>query len=473
MRQLSFILLFVLLVISVQAVARDSSRVDVPGTGISIIPPEGFTRAERFAGFLRESANSSIMVTEIPAPCSKLASGFTKEALAEKGMILISSSDCTIDGRKGILLSVRQEARGETFLKWILVAGDETLTATIVATFPECLKEDLSDSLKAALQSARFSEKKSSDPWEGMTFRVKEAGDLKRATRLGNNILLTREGKFPAASPEDPVLLVGASISQNMPIEKRKDFAIGRLSAVEEVKDVSVEKVQEVTIDDLNGYEIVGAGKDRKSGAALLVYETILFEERDYYIIFGYAGLDRRSTWLKIFREVSQSFKRTGQDKPGSEKISLPITESRFLSGLAYPGSQDVTDREIASLNYQGKNSDTVKASGYKLPIAWNRMWIFKTSDPVSRVLAFYKEKLPGASLDYTEKLGEISIDSYIRENTGSCIIKLTPPDSKPFSKDAQTNGRCVYPAENFTLFIERAEDGATEITMDEWVLVE
>jgi hypothetical protein len=39
---------------------------------------------------MNDETSSSIVVTEIPAPYSEMAAGFTKEALATKGMNLLS-----------------------------------------------------------------------------------------------------------------------------------------------------------------------------------------------------------------------------------------------------------------------------------------------------------------------------------------------------------------------------------------------
>ncbi len=52
--------------------------VKVPGTKVRLVPPTGLKPSERFPGFWDEETNSSIVITEMPAPYSEIATGFTK-----------------------------------------------------------------------------------------------------------------------------------------------------------------------------------------------------------------------------------------------------------------------------------------------------------------------------------------------------------------------------------------------------------
>ena len=45
--------------------------VTVPGTSVSLEPPEGMVPATRFAGFESKSEEASILLVEMPAPLSQ------------------------------------------------------------------------------------------------------------------------------------------------------------------------------------------------------------------------------------------------------------------------------------------------------------------------------------------------------------------------------------------------------------------
>src|SRR5215468_10554391 len=70
--------------------------IKVPGTKVSLVPPDGLKPSDQFPGFLDEETSSSIMITELPAPYSEMANGFTKEALGARGMNLFSRKDISL-----------------------------------------------------------------------------------------------------------------------------------------------------------------------------------------------------------------------------------------------------------------------------------------------------------------------------------------------------------------------------------------
>lgn len=176
----------------------------VAGTKISLIPPQGFISATRFPGFQQQSTNSSIVVTEMPAPISELTSGLTNsEALAKKGMVLLQKQPVTVDRKDAILLKVQQSAYGTDFNKWILLLGNQTESVLITATFPQ-LASKYSEDLKHSLLTVQWHHNQT--PTDNLLFSLKETGDLKLAQKLVNGLIYTKNGVFPARSINDPLL---------------------------------------------------------------------------------------------------------------------------------------------------------------------------------------------------------------------------------------------------------------------------
>src|SRR5262245_26714253 len=65
-----------------------SALVKVPGTKVSLVPPDGLKLSERFPGFWDEETGLSISIMEMPSPYSEIIKGFTKETLNANGMRL-------------------------------------------------------------------------------------------------------------------------------------------------------------------------------------------------------------------------------------------------------------------------------------------------------------------------------------------------------------------------------------------------
>jgi hypothetical protein len=111
------------------AALAQGERVALPGTGISLVPPQGFVQPEEFIGLLDPEAGTSIIVTVAePAAYEELLPVFTSvedaaEFFSGQGLQIdatfsVSSPDGTIPYLRGT-----QEANGVTVGKWIGLAG--------------------------------------------------------------------------------------------------------------------------------------------------------------------------------------------------------------------------------------------------------------------------------------------------------------------------------------------------------------
>jgi hypothetical protein len=129
----------------------------IPGTKISMVPPDSFVLAQKFSGFQHNESGSSIMVTELPAPFQAMTNAFTKEALQAKGMELLGKEQITVASTPGLIFFVRQTANNLVYLKQILVFGDSTHTTLINGIYPEKYKETLEGKIKASLRTAHAS----------------------------------------------------------------------------------------------------------------------------------------------------------------------------------------------------------------------------------------------------------------------------------------------------------------------------
>src|SRR5689334_3727314 len=131
----------ILLFISIVANAQSGRPVPIPGTKYSLVPPEGFEAATSFSGFQDKATGSSIMISEIPAPYQQMADGFTAEALKSRGMTLVSKDVIDFNKARATYFKVTQQANGVTYLKDILVFGNEQHTVLVNGIYPEASKQ--------------------------------------------------------------------------------------------------------------------------------------------------------------------------------------------------------------------------------------------------------------------------------------------------------------------------------------------
>ncbi len=292
----------------------------IQGTKVAIEPPDGFVEAAQFPGYMMESTGSSIMVTPIPGgPFAEVSKGFTPSALATRGMKLIKKEEAKVGAVEGILIHASQRAYGTEFLKWMLAFGDGTETTLVVATFPKQFEEQLSENLKRAVLSVEWQRSLNLDFFEGLTFRVSESGPLKFANKMGNNIFLTKEGVFPQKEEGAPLVIVGASVTQDwkIPSDKRV-FSNQRLRQTNVLGSPEVIEEKNVEIEGLDGYLIFAEGIDRDSGGAMYIEQCLLFTGDGYYIFQALVGKDQKEEFKSNFAEILQSFKRNRGEQDGS-----------------------------------------------------------------------------------------------------------------------------------------------------------
>jgi hypothetical protein len=295
-----------LLLCSPAAASAEQGLVRVAGTQVSVVPPAGFEPAKQFPGFQRIDVGSSLMVTEIPGPFEGVRSGLTKEGLAAQGMTFLSSESARFADAEGVLVHASQEANGTLYRKWIGVFGTPRKTALVAGTFPDAVAADMSEPLKFAVLSARLGEDTDPGLFEGLPFRVQEAGRLKFAGRLANNLMLTVDGKRPPLAPGEPLVVVGPSIS-DVNLEDVKAFAETRVLQTATVEDIRVVTGKAITVGSLRGYELEAQARHSKSGLAMVVYQAILVKGKGYYMLQGLVEASRAAHHLADFRAVLSS----------------------------------------------------------------------------------------------------------------------------------------------------------------------
>lgn len=286
--------------------SQTEKHIKIPGTKCSMIPPEGFVAATNFSGFQDEITGASIMINEIPGPVQSIIDGFTEEALKTKGMSFVKKQKVDLNKAEAVLISVTQSAHGIKYLKEILIFGNTNETILVNGTYPENSKV-IEPKIKEALLSVTYADglpNGNSSEAANFEIDIKET-DFKLVKFVSGNLVYSTDGKIPT---EKPTLIVGNSIA-NIPRENQRQYAEGRIRKLPRGELNVIKEIKEVSIDSLNGYEIVAHGKS-KSGSPELIYLVLLFnKEGHYYIINGRANEDFDKN-LIMYKKIATTFKR-------------------------------------------------------------------------------------------------------------------------------------------------------------------
>ena len=286
------------------AYGQTEKLIKVAGTKCSMIPPSGFVAATTFSGFQNAETGASIMINELPAPYQTLVDGFTEESLKSRGMTLIKKQTIDFKGSKATLISLTQSANGTTYLKQMLVFGNAKGTVLVNGIYPGASKE-IEAQIKQALISTVYNISQNENPLEAATFTIDiKDTDFKLIKYMSGNLLYSTDGKIPT---EKPTLIVGNSIAK-ISSQNQKKYSEERLKKLPRGELNVIKEINEITIDNLKGFEIIANGKT-KDDKAELVYQVMLFNENgDYYIIIGQTK-EEFDKYLQSFKKVAKTFK--------------------------------------------------------------------------------------------------------------------------------------------------------------------
>lgn len=284
-----------------------NNHLNVSGTKISLIPPQGFTKAQNFVGFQQDESGSTIMLMDIPGPFSEVSKGMTKENFLSKGVEVKSIEEYILNGKKGLFLTGEQNAYGKIFSKFVFVFGTENETIMINGAFPNNLME-IGKEIKTSILSTFYDENKKINPFDNVDFEIDTNGtNLIFAKSMSNMLTYNTDGLLPTKSKNNTSLIVGKALS-NVEVEDTKLYAINRLKKMP-FEIVKIENTNEITIDNVSGYEITAIAIDKKTGLEEKVYQVMLFSDNLYYILLGKTNNNFEQNVSEI-KKIVKTFKR-------------------------------------------------------------------------------------------------------------------------------------------------------------------
>lgn len=236
-----------------------------------------------------------------------MTAGFSdKQQLQARGMTLLAHSAIKVDGQQAMLVNVEQSAYGTLFRKWMLVIDRPGATVLIAASFPKT-ESAQGEALKAAILSVTFG--KPGDPADALAFVATPMAPFAVAKIMGQNMILSLEGRFPVKDESDPLMVIGLSASKDLAIPDRKGFAEQRVTHTATVSKVSIDQIVPITIGRLSGYETMANGVNSVSAMPLTIYQVLLFDKSGYTVIQGITPTAQKDKYMPLFRQIANTFK--------------------------------------------------------------------------------------------------------------------------------------------------------------------
>ncbi len=289
----------------------DANYVDVTGTKIKIIPPKGFIKSTSYMGFSHQIAGSSIVITEIPGDVNRNFIGFDKKFLFKSGVIVEEETFYQINGYDALLIKGQQAAYGKTYIRLMLVIGDIYRTYLLSASMLSTSSDKHINEVKTSLLGVIYDPEKKSDITDRFDFTVDVSGTiLKKANLMLSSLTYTDDGNVPSKTSEKTSMTIRKStMTKSVSDDEKKVLCkqLFEMYPLEWVADMKQDP-KTITIGNLSGYEIYSMGKNKELYKMELIYQTVLFDNLDYYVITGitYGKFEEN---LALFKKVTKTFK--------------------------------------------------------------------------------------------------------------------------------------------------------------------
>lgn len=286
-----------------------NDHLQIKGTQVFLIPPEGFSASSNFKGFQNpEDPTSMIMLVEIPGPFSEISAGFNEEQLAANGMTLHKKESIEINAFEGLWINLDQAANGMTFSKHILIYGDSSATTLINGVFVSD-SINLGEGIRQSLLSLVVDPLTVADPRGTLDYTLDETGtDFQFLNVMGNAMLFNRDGLIPTESEDKAMLVVDKSFAQmEFDPSEQENFCIARLDQYPEPYEyLHEEGLEPVEVDGLTGFALYALNSNEEEEA----YQVILFQEGGGYFVFFGSYLTGEEKAKTDILKLIQSFKR-------------------------------------------------------------------------------------------------------------------------------------------------------------------
>ena len=254
----------------------------VPGTTVSLVPIEGWTPADGFAGFVDTEMEASALVAELPAEAhAQLVPLFmdlnlAKASFASQGVDVAELSTLTTEGGVEVpLITGKQSAGGTTFDKWIaLFSGAKTVMVTVQA--PEAAGLDAA-SVEAMVASVVLGDEPSvEEKIAALPFSVEPSEPFRVLdTIAGSGVLMTAGALDVDPDATQPLLIVAMQISESLSRDQQEEVAETLLGQTNGLAGAAIDLRESATFAGGEGILLGGTVGEGEATKRFVQYFTI------------------------------------------------------------------------------------------------------------------------------------------------------------------------------------------------------
>ncbi len=256
-----------------------TASINVEGTRVFMIPPDGFMRGENFIGF-QKGEEALIQVMDLAGGSfASNARSFSLEGFKAKGLTPLEFKELTVDGYKARFAVLKRDSE-VTSLN--LVFGDDSFSVMLIG-FIQGTNESLEKNIKAAMLSATYKKDLEVDPFASTFFSIDDSNsELKFAQSNASMFMYTIGGATDNIQEQPFLMIIPVPFDQS---SKPKESAQSMIASLKE-KGYSDVKTISSSSEKINGYvayETLSSGN--MAGKPVNLFITVITKGENQLII--------------------------------------------------------------------------------------------------------------------------------------------------------------------------------------------
>jgi hypothetical protein len=273
----------------------------VEGTKIYMIIPEDFESVAEMIGFRQIDTDNSLIIRESAGSYKELRQTFLTENLTVRGIKIEEMQKLSLNGDEAMFYRLTQKVHRTVFTKLLLFYGDDDYCVLLSAVMKQQDGKRTEERFKNAMFSIAYKEDNATQILPKGIYLNLDHSSLKFARSFGDAVIYTINGSTSQSALAECSLFVGNG--QKKDKEDKATFAQERFKK-QSKSPITITQQAEVTINGLNGYEMIGTTTIEDKTRWL--HQVLLFQDEKYYILMGSTMQEGK---LVDFQRIAKTFK--------------------------------------------------------------------------------------------------------------------------------------------------------------------
>jgi len=285
---------------------KTSAHVNIPGSRVFIIPPQGFTPSDELPA-IQDGDNGMIEALDlVEGNFYTNAATFNRKSFEDKGIKVLDYSELKVDGYPGKMILAQTPDGAKVYN---LVFGDTTFSVSLMAVYPQS-NDKMGTELQKALQTICYDKSFKIDPFALAVFTLDDSlTHLKFVKYTASVYLYTLNGKTNRQmelSDDNPIFMVIPLPAESTMPEIIADIMLSKLRE----KGTTVLSMENAVTGKTNGFpsfqrEVYAMIQDKKT----LLYQHVVIINKTAIIMQGEATANFPA-YLKDFQALSSTIRK-------------------------------------------------------------------------------------------------------------------------------------------------------------------